>query len=468
MTSSPRHKDNPNSAAARDIAYAVHPYTNLKRHQDTGPLVIARGHGVRVYDEDGNGYIEGLAGLWCTALGFSEERLVDAATRALRQLPFYHSFAGKAAPPTIDLAEKLIAIAPVPMSKVFFANSGSEANDTAIKLIWYYNNALGRPQKKKIISRVRAYHGVTIASASLTGLLPNHRDFDLPIERILHADCPHHYRFAAAGESEEAFASRLAENLEKLIVAEGPETIAAMFAEPVMGAGGVIVPPATYFDKIQPVLKRHDILLVADEVICGFGRTGNLWGCQTFDIRPDMITCAKALSSGYLPISALMISEPIWQAMVKESEKIGVFGHGFTYSGHPVAAAVALEALAIYEERDIVEHVRGVAPLLQGGLRRFADHPLVGEVRGLGLVAAVELVADKATKRPFEPTLGVGAHLGKRAEAHGLIIRPIVDNIAFSPPLVIGAAEIEEMLESFGHALDETWAWVDREGLNRS
>jgi 4-aminobutyrate--pyruvate transaminase len=240
-----------------------------------------------------------------------------------------------------------------------------------------------------------------------------------------------------------------------------------MFAEPVMGAGGVIVPPATYFDKIQPVLKRHDVLLVADEVICGFGRTGNMWGCQTFGIKPDMITCAKALSSGYLPISALMISEPIWQAMVKESEKIGVFGHGFTYSGHPVAAAVALETLAIYEERDIVEHVRAVAPLLQDGLRRFADHPLVGEVRGIGLVGAVELVANKATKQPFELTQGVGAYLGKRAEANGLMVRPLVDSIAFAPPLVIAAAEIEEMLDSFGRALEETWTWVKASGLTR-
>ena len=468
MTPSARQKDAPNSTVARDIAYSVHPYTNLKRHQETGPLVIARGQGVRVYDEEGNGYIEGLSGLWCTSLGFSEERLVDAATRALRQLPNYHSFAGKAALPTIDLAEKLIGMAPVPMSKVFFANSGSEANDTAIKLIWYYNNALGRPEKKKIISRVRAYHGVTVAAASLTGLLPNHRDFDLPLERMLHADCPHHYRFAEKGESEEDFATRLAENLDKLILAEGPETIAAMFAEPVMGAGGVIVPPATYFDKIQPVLQRHDILMVADEVICGFGRTGNTWGCQTFGIKPDLLTCAKALSSGYLPISALMISEPIWQAMVKESEKIGVFGHGFTYSGHPVAAAVALETLAIYEERGIFEHVRTVAPLLQDGLRRFADHPLVGEVRGIGLVGAVELVADKKTKKPFELTQGVGAYLGKRTEAHGLIVRPLGDSIAFAPPLVIGAAEIEEMLVSFSRALDETWAWVKKSGFNRS
>ncbi|MCU0839561.1 MAG: aspartate aminotransferase family protein [Rhodospirillales bacterium] len=446
-----------NSLAARDVAYTVHPYTNLKSHLAAGPLVVTRGSGIHVFDEDGNAFIDGLAGLWCAALGFSEERLVEAATRAMRTLPFYHGFGGKAAPPTIELAERLIAIAPVPMSKVLFSNSGSEANDTAVKLIWYYNNAIGRPAKKKIISRQRAYHGVTVAAASLTGLPANHRDFDLPIDRILHTDCPHHWRYGHAGESEEDFATRLADNLERLIVAEGADTIAAMFAEPLMGAGGVIVPPATYFEKVQAVLKRHDILLVADEVICGFGRTGNLWGSQTFGLKPDMIACAKALSSAYVPISALLISEPIWQALIAESERIGIFAHGYTYSGHPVAAAVALEALRLYEERDIVGHVRAVGPVLQAGLRRFAGHPLVGEVRGVGLVGAVELVRDKDAKQPFAMTDGVGAVLAKRCEAHGLIVRVLSgDVVAFSPPLIITADEIDDMLARFGRALDET------------
>ena len=459
------HSSAANSAAARDRAFCAHPYTNLKTHLSTGPLVITRGEGVRVFDESGKAYIEGLAGLWCTALGFSEPRLIEAATRGLSRLPFYHSFGGKSPEPTIDLAERLIGLAPVPMSKVLFANSGSEANDTAIKLVWYYNNALGRPGKKKIISRQRAYHGVTVASASLTGLPANHRDFDLPIERILHTDCPHHWRFAGADESEEDFASRLADSLERLIVREGPDTIAAMFAEPVMGAGGVIVPPATYFAKIQAVLERYDILLIADEVICGFGRTGEYWGCQTFDIRPDMITCAKALSSGYIPISALMISEPIWQAMVAESEKIGVFGHGFTYSGHPVAATVALEALAIYQERDIVGHVRKMAPALQDGLRSLADHPLVGEARGVGLVGALELVKDKATRQSFQPAVAVAAQVAKRAEAHGVIVRPLGgDVIAVSPPLIIETDDIEEIVSCVGRALDETWAALQSAG----
>jgi 4-aminobutyrate--pyruvate transaminase len=449
-----------NSAASRDIAYQVHGYTNLKKHQERGPLIITGGRGVRVTDDAGKEYIEGLAGLWCTSLGFNEERLVEAAVREMRRLPYYHGFAHRTADVTIDLAEKLVSMAPVPMSKVLFTNSGSEANDLAIKLIWYYNNALGRPNKKKIISRVRAYHGITVATASLTGLAHNHNDFDLPIDRILHTDCPHHYRFAQPDETEESFAQRLADNLEAMIVREGPDTVAAFFAEPVMGAGGVIVPPKGYFEKIQPILKKYDVLFVADEVICGFCRTGNMWGSQTFGLKPDMIACAKALSSAYVPIAALMISEPIYQALVRESEKLGTFGHGSTYAGHPVAAAVALETLKIYEERDMVPRVRAVAPRMQDGLRRFAGHPLAGEVRGIGLIGAVELVRNKNTKEPFDPLLGVGAYLHDQAKENGLLIRNMADTIAFCPPLIIGEDDIAEMLSRFGRALDSTQAWV--------
>jgi 4-aminobutyrate---pyruvate transaminase len=454
-----------NSASSRDKAYYLHPYTNLKTHEDVGPLVIERGEGVHVFDDSGKAYIEGMAGLWCTSLGFGEERLVEAAARQMRKLPFYHAFTHKAHDPGIDLAEALINIAPVPMSKVFFTNSGSEANDTVVKLVWYYNNALGRPKKKKIIARQKGYHGVTVASASLTGLPHLHRDFDLPIAGILHTDCPHFYRYGEEGETEEDFATRLADQLEQLILAEGPDTIAAFIAEPVMGAGGVIVPPATYFDKIQPVLKRYDILFIADEVICGFGRTGSMFGTQTYNLQPDIITVAKALSSAYLPIAAVMISEPIYQAMVRQSEKIGTFGHGYTYSGHPVCAAVALEALKIYEERDIVSHVRTVAPHLQDGLRRFKNHTLVGEVRGVGLIAGVEIVADKAAKTPFDPKLGIGGHVARFAQEHGLIVRAMGDSIGFSPPLIITSAELDDLVTRFGKALDDTVGFVTDRGL---
>lgn len=336
--------DRPNSLHALDKQSLVHPYTNLAVHQETGPHVITGGDGIYVVDDEGKRYIEGLAGLFCAGLGFSEQRLVEAATRQLKTMPFYHSFAHKSTEPGIRLAEKLLSITPVPMSKVFFAGSGPEANDTAIKLIWYYNNALGRPEKKKIISRRKAYHGVTVATASLTGLPFNHRDFDLPIANILHTDCPHYWRFAETGETEEDFATRMANNLEAIILEKGPETIAAFFAEPVMVSGGVITPPKTYFEKVQAVLRKYDILLIADEVICGFGRTGNMFGSETYGLKPDMISCAKQLSAAYMPISALMINEKIADALVDQSRKIGTFSHGFTYGGHPVAAAVALEA----------------------------------------------------------------------------------------------------------------------------
>ena len=452
----------PNSAGARDLAHHLRSYTNYPFVRENGPLIITHGEGVKVYDEDGKEYIEGLAGLWCVALGFGgEKRLVEAATRQMERLPYYQTFFHRGSDVVVDLAEKLMAMAPAPMSKVFFANSGSEANDTVVKLVWYYNNAIGRPKKKKIISRIKAYHGVTVASASLTGLPNNHRDFDLPIAGILHTDCPHHYRYAEPGESERDFASRCAANLEKMILDEGPETVAAFIAEPVMGAGGVIVPPRTYFDRVQPILKKHDVLLIADEVICGFGRTGNMFGCQTFGIEPDMMTVAKALSSAYLPISAVLINEKVFEAVRDHSDHVGTFAHGFTYSGHPVSAAVALETLAIYEERDIVGHVRDVAPRLQEGLRRFADHPLVGEVRGVGLVAGVELVKDKATRGKFDPAQQVGPYVVGRAQEHGAMLRPLPgDTVAFSPPLVISPEEIELLVERFGQALDDTAAWL--------
>lgn len=448
----------PNSIEARDVAHVLHPYTNAVNHERVGPLMIAGGDGIYVVDNQGNRYIEGLAGLFCASLGFSEERLVEAAVRQMRQLPFNHSFSGRSHEAAVELAEKLIRLAPVPMSKVFFANSGSEANDTAVKLVWYYHNAIGRPKKKKIISRLRAYHGVTVASASLTGLPYNHRDFDLPIDRILHAECPLHYRYAHEGESEEAFAERCATALEDMIRREGPDTIGAFFAEPLMASGGCIVPPPTYYEKIQSVLKKYEILLIADEVICGFGRTGYMFGSESFGMKPDMITMAKQLSASYQPISALMINEKIYGGIRIESEKIGTFGHGFTYGAHPVATAVALEALKIYEDRDILGHVRSIIPDFQAGLSEFASHSLVGNARGMGLIGALELVRDKETKENFDPAWGVAAQVGARAQRHGLIIRALGDTVNFCPPLIITKSQIADMFARARVALDETYA----------
>jgi 4-aminobutyrate--pyruvate transaminase len=452
--------------AVRDIETVAHPYTNLATLRDSGPLVIERGQGVFVYDSNGKAYIEGMAGLWCTALGYGNEELVEAAAAQMRKLPFAHLFTAKSHDPAIELAEKLKEIAPVPTSKVFFCNSGSEANDTQLKLVWYMNNALGRPQKKKIISRHRAYHGVTIAAASLTGLPNNHRDFDLPIAGVLHAGCPHHYRFAQAGESEDDFGRRLASELEAMILREGPDTVAAFIAEPVMGAGGVIVPPKSYFPEIVNVCRKYDVYMISDEVICGFGRLGTMFGCTALGFEPHSISVAKALTSAYVPMSAVTVPEVMYQAMLDESRKIGTFGHGFTYSGHPVAAAVALKTLEIYARERIAEQAAGKAPQFLARLSALGDHPLVGEARGLGLVGGVELVADKTTKRGFDAKAAVGARAVRFAEDEGLIVRFIAgDILSICPPIVITPAEIDELFDRLGRALDRTLDWVKRERL---
>lgn len=444
----------------RDIETLVHPYTNLSAFRDTGPTILERGEGVHVWDTEGRRYIEGMAGLWCTALGYGNEELVETAREQLSRLAFTHLFGGKSHDPAIALAEKIKEISPAPTSKVFFTCSGSEANDTQIKLAWYYNNARGKPEKKKIISRERAYHGVTVATASLTGLPVNHADFDLPIAGILHTGSPHHYRSAEPGETEEAFASRRAEELDTLIQQEGPDTIAAFIAEPVMGAGGVVVPPETYFEQIQAVLAKYDILFIVDEVICGFGRTGNLFGSQTYDLRPDTISLAKAITSAYAPLGAVTVPEDMYQAMLDESEKIGAFGHGYTYTGHPLCTAVGVKALEIYERENIVGHVQSVAPLFQQRLKALGDHPLVGEARGVGLIGGVELVADKASKAPFDPKRTIGLQAANRCQEEGLIIRAIGDTIAICPPLIIQEDEVNALFDSLERGLDKTDAWL--------
>jgi len=452
--------------AARDVETLVHPYIDLATFRDTGPLIFERAQGIYVYDTDGKPYIEGMAGLWCTALGYGNAELVEAATAQMRKLSFAHLFTGRSHDPAIELAEKLKEIAPVPISKVFFCSSGSEANDTQVKLVWYLNNALDRPKKKKIVSRVKAYHGVTVAAASLTGLPGNHRDFDLPLPGFLHAGCPHHYRFAQEEESEEDFATRLAVELDALIVNEGPDTVAAFIAEPVMGAGGVIVPPETYFEKIMPVCAKHDLFVISDEVICGFGRLGTAFGCEKLGFKPHAISLAKALSSAYLPIAAVMIPEIMYEALLAESKKIGVFGHGFTYGGHPVSAAVAVKTLEIYAREQIFDKAAKRAPLFQSRLQALGEHPLVGEARGLGLIGGVELVADKASKRSFEAKHGVGARTVHFAEQEGLLVRSVIgDVLTLSPPLVISVVEIDELFNRLGRALDKTLDWVTRERL---
>jgi 4-aminobutyrate--pyruvate transaminase len=444
--------DRPNSLAARDIAYYFHPATNARRHEQVGPMIIERGEGVRVFDDQGKEYIEGLAGLWSVAVGFGEQRLVKAAAEQMAKLPFQHSFSHKSHPAAVKLAERLVTLAPG-MAKAHFTSSGSEANDLVVKMIWYYNNALGRPQKKKILSRQKAYHGVTIVSASLTGMPNFHRDFDLPLPFVRHLTCPNLWRFGLPGETEEDFATRLADELDKTIVAEGPDTVAAFIGEPVMGAGGVMPPPRTYWEKMQAVCRKHDVLVVADEVITGFGRTGNWFGSQTYNIEPDFMVVSKAITSSYFPLTAIMFTDKIYQTLADNSAKIGVFAHGFTASGHPVGTAVALENLDIIEEKDLVGAARRNSPKFLERLKAFEEHPLVGEARGVGLVGALEFVSAKATTAPFDPPGSCGAKIAELCHEEGLIIRAIGDVIAFCPPLVISPADIDEMFDRFGRAL---------------
>jgi 4-aminobutyrate--pyruvate transaminase len=454
------------NAQARDVESLLHPYTNLKLLAETGPTILERGRGVFVYDGAGKDYLEAMSGLWCTALGWGEEELAETAAEQMRTLSFAHIFGGKSHDPAIALAEKLKEIAPFAVGKVFFANSGSEANDTQIKFAWYAANARGQTARKKIIARRGGYHGVTLATASLTGLDGNHQGFGLPLPFARHTAMPHYYRGAEAGESEEDYSARLADALEAMIQEEGPETIAAMIAEPVMGAGGAVMPPRGYFPAIMAVLRRHGIAMIDDEVICGFGRTGNWFGCQTYGFTPDAMSLAKALSSAYIPISAVLLSPEMTALVEEEARRLGTLGHGFTYSAHPVASAVALKTIEIYERRDIVGHVRRLAPVFAARFAALSAHPLVGEAQSVGLIGGVELVADKAAKANFAKDARVGLACARFCEEEGLIVRPLLnDRIAICPPLVITEAEVNELFDRFARGLAKTLEWVRAQKL---
>ena len=457
----------PNSLAAVDSANVLHPFSNPNKIRNEGGTIITSGHGVYIVDETGKEYIEGMAGLGCVSLGWGEHRLADVAAAAMKKMPYYHQFFLRGNEPSALLAEKLLSIAPGKFSKVFFTSSGSEANDTVVKLLWYANNAMGKPNRKKIIGRQKSYHGVTVAAASLCGLPNMHAAFDLPLPGIKHTDSPYFYRNALPGESPEQFASRMAENLEKLILAEGPETICAFMTEPLQSAGGNIIPPPTYWEKIQAVVRKYGLTLVIDEVITGFGRTGPCWASETYGIKPDILVFAKAITSAYQPLGAVMINEETYQAIAKGADTLGVFAHGFTYSGHPVACAVGLETLKIYEERKTFEHTKRIGPVFQKELRTLADHPLVGEVRGVGLVGGVELVRDKDTREAFDPAAGLDPFLMDRLLHHGAIARTGMGILGFLPPLIITEAEVKELVRRVRLVLDDALVWVDERGLRR-
>ena len=442
----------------KDRNFLFHPMTNLAAHEKSGPaMTIVEGHGATVIDGTGREYLDAMAGLWCVNVGYSHPDMAEALRAQALKLPYFHAFSSMGTDLPAQLSERLITMAPVPMSKVFYGNSGSDANDTQAKLVWYYNNVLGRPQKKKIISRRRGYHGVTVLSGGLTGLKNLHDGFDLPLPMIRHVRPPHRLWEREPGHTDEQFVASLTTEIERLIVNEGPETVAAMIAEPVMAAGGVIVPPETYFAKVQEVLDRYDVLLIADEVVNGFGRLGVPFGSDAVGMRPDLMTVAKGITSAYVPLSAVLVSEKIWKVLLDGSAKFGSFGHGYTYSAHPLAAAAAMTNLDIIEREGLVAQVATKGKLLHEMLHaEFDDHPNVAEVRGMGLMGAVEFAESREPLRPFAEQ-GVFAGAVTRAALEGGVITralPAADTVSFSPPFVTTEDELERMVKGVRAALD--------------
>ncbi len=449
-----------NSLHHSDVTTLLHPYTDARQHEAQGPMIIDRGQGIHLWDTEGKQYIDGLAGLWSVGVGYGEPRLRAAAMAQMEKLPYYHTFAHKSHEPAIRLAEKLVEMTPENLTRVFFTSSGSEANDTVVKLVWYMNNALGRPKKKKFLARAKGYHGITVASGSLTGLPLNHRDFDLPAIPVTHLTCPHHYRFGHEGESEAEFTIRLLTEAEETILREDPETIAAFIGEPLMGAGGVMPPPVGYWPGIEALCRKYDILLVADEVITGFGRLGTPFGCIRYGFTPDIMTVSKQLTSSYLPLAAVLFSDAIYAPVADNTHGIGTFGHGYTASGHPVATAVAIENIAIIQERDLMGNAARLETPFQNGLRALADHKHVGEVRGAGLIAGIELVADKTTRRAFDLVGKVGDKAADIGHEEGLIMRNLGDTLALCPPLIVTEEDVAEICARMTRVVDRVHDWI--------
>lgn len=444
-----------NSWEQRDRESVFHGFTDLETLNRDGPVVLTHGDGIHVVDVHGKSYMDANSGLWNNVAGFNHQGLIDALCDQARRFPGYHAFFGRVADTTVALSEKLLQVSPFDGGRVYYTNSGSEANDTVVKMLWMLHKRNGQPQRRKIITRVNAYHGVTVATASMTGKAYN-EEFGLPLPGFLHADCPHHWRYAEPGESEAQFSQRLARNLEELIVREGPDTIAGMFCEPVQGAGGVIPPSAGYFEAIRPILRRYDIPLIADEVITGFGRTGEMWGSVKYNLEPDAIVASKCITAGYFPMGAIILGPQLAEAMTLVSEAAEEFPHGFTSAGNPLGSAVALKALEVIETEGLLENVRRVSPLFLEGLNRLAEHPYAGEARGVGLMGAVELVADKKSKAPLDGGLRIPERIANKALEKGLICRPLGQAIVLGPPFIITESQIGEMFD----ILEETMAEV--------
>jgi L-2,4-diaminobutyrate transaminase len=454
-----------------DRQTVLHPFTPLKTYASGAlgdPRILESGKGIRIRDRKGQELIDGFAGLYCMNIGYGRHEVADAIHAQAKKLAYYHTYVAHSTETLIRLSDRLVRMAPGTPSKVFYGLSGSDANETQVKLVWYYNNVLGRPEKKKIISRERGYHGSSVMSGGLTGLSFYHAAFDLPYGPIRHTGAPHHYWGAAASESEEEFSARRARELEELILREGPETVGAFIGEPVLGTGGIIPPPAGYWQAIQTVLRKYDVLLIADEVVTGFGRTGHMFGSLAYGIEPDLITLAKGLTSAYVPLSAVIVGAKVARVLEQATDTLGAFSHGYTYSGHPLGAAAANAALDIVEREDLPGNAARTGEHFQQGLREvFADHPLVGEVRGVGLMAALEFVADKGKKRRFDPALKVGPRISAAALEGGLIARamPHGDILGLAPPLVLTPAEADEIITIAKRAVDKVADELGRERL---
>jgi len=453
-----------------DRRYVLHPFSAAPAHEQSGAAMMARSaEGCWITDDRGKRHLDMMAGLWCVNAGYGRARIADAMAEQAKTLSYFHGFSSMATEPAALLAQRVIAHAPAGMSKVFFGTSGSDANDTQAKIVWYYNNALGRPAKKKIIARDRGYHGVTVMTGGLTGLPALHAGFDLPLAMIRHAKAPHNVWERRPGEDDAAFAQRLAQELDDLIVQEGPETVAAFIAEPMQGAGGVIVPPEGYFEAIRQVLERHDVLLIADEVITGFGRLGAWFGSDHMQMRPDLVSIAKGMTSGYAPLSGCIVSDRVWRVISGEgAAKFGAFGHGYTYTAHPVMAAAALANLDILSEERLIDRAGRLGRYLNEALRTaFAGFPIAAEVRGIGLVAAVEFARPTSEGWcRFAPEQSVGARIMARAREDGVIVRALPDGdaVSFSPPFIITEEEIDLAVATVRRAAEQVLAALAGEG----
>ncbi|MEM7722130.1 MAG: aminotransferase [Pseudomonadota bacterium] len=449
----------PNSWEARAEAHSLYGFTDLPSIAERGTVVVTHGEGPYIVDTNGKRYLDANSGLWNMVAGFDHKGLAEAAKAQYDRFPGYHAFFGRMSDQTVALSEKLIEVSPFNRGKVFYTNSGSEANDTMVKMLWFMNRAEGRPQARKILTRGNAYHGVTAVSASMTAK-PYNSVFGLPLDGFIHLTCPHYWREGRDEETESEFTARLVRELEDIIEREGPDTIAGFFAEPVLGAGGVIPPPAGYFRATQAVLKRHNIPLISDEVICGFGRTGEVWGCDTYDFTPDVIISSKALTAGYFPMGAVILGPQMTDRLQAAIDPIEEFPHGFTASGHPVGCAVALKAIDVILNEGLLDNVRTSAPRMQAGLAQIAKHTNIGELRGIGYMWALEAVRDRDGKVPFEADLSVSERIANTCTDHGLICRPLGQSIVLCPPFTLTDNQMDEMFEKLDAALKQVFAEV--------